>query len=436
LSVSEDFTREIQKNLRNNMVWNYVDGSVFWFANSFIASTVILPLYVSHFTDNNILIGLIAVISSTSYFLPQLFTANWVEHTPVKKDFPVKIGLISERLPMVLMPFATFFLAIRYPVAALVAFFLLYFWQIAGAGLVSVGWQDMLAKVIPLERRGLFLSVTNFSGTFTGIAGAAMAVYLLDHYPFPMGYTICFALAGFLTMISWYAITQVREPPSVVHSETVSTTEYWKKLPAVLKNDRNFRRFLISQSLANLGTMAWGFMAVYVKQRWGIPEGFVAGFTAAVLIGQSLGNLLFGMLADRFGIKLIVEIGAAASVLGMLVSLVAPSPEWFYIAFGFSGISAGASLLSMLIGYEFSADNIRPTYIGLNNTVKGIVLFIGPMLGGWLAQQFSYPVMFQVALVISLLGFLALRFWVIEPRKTVKPGVPAISQAAENQQAS
>jgi MFS family permease len=266
----------------------------------------------------------------------------------------------------------------------------------------------------------LFLSITNFTGTATGVAGAALAVYLLDHYPFPTGYVICFALAGGLTMISWYALTQVREPPSINHAETVSNSDYWKKLPAVLKLDANFRRFLISAGLVNVGTMAWGFVAVYVKQRWGIAEGFVAGFTAAMLIGQSLGNLLFGMLADRYGYKLIIEIGAAASVFGMVVALFAPSPEWFYIAFGFSGIAAGSSLLSMLIGFEFSAPDIRPTYIGINNTVKGIALFIAPMLGGWLAEQFSYTLMFQVALVISLAGFITLRFWVTEPRRLMK----------------
>ena len=66
---------------------------------SFISSTVILPLYVSHFTNNPLLFGIIPFLSTAGYLLPQLFTANWVEHAPRKKFFPVTLGFFLERVP-------------------------------------------------------------------------------------------------------------------------------------------------------------------------------------------------------------------------------------------------------------------------------------------------------------------------------------------------
>jgi MFS family permease len=419
VTIPNDADEIVRKDYRHNFIFNYLDGATFWFGNSFIASSVILPLYVSHYTQNNFLIGLIAVIASAGYFLPQLFTSNWVEQAPIKKIFPVNYGFFLERVPMLIMPFTAALLAMR-PVAALAGFFILYTWQIVGAGLIAVGWQDMIAKVVPIERRGFFMSLTNFTGTATGVAGTALSVYLLDHYAFPTGYVVCFALAGIFSLISWICISQTREQPSIERPQTVSHRGYVQKLFRVLKLDANFSRFLISQGLANLGGMAWGYVAVYVVERWSVSEGYVAAFTTVLLLGQSLGNLAFAFLADRFGYKLVVEIGAIAGALAMAVAILAQAPGWFYLAFALRGVTVGAGQLAMLIGMEFNSPDIRPTYMGLNNTTTGIIAFIAPLIGGALAQAFNYQVLFQAALVVTVAGLICLRLWVVDPRRAEK----------------
>jgi len=74
--ADSDFARQVERNYRYNAVVNWLDGTFFWFGYSFIAARTILPLYVSHFTDSKLAIGLLAVLSSTGWLLPQLFTAN------------------------------------------------------------------------------------------------------------------------------------------------------------------------------------------------------------------------------------------------------------------------------------------------------------------------------------------------------------------------
>ena len=70
--------QEIERNYRWNLVVNALDGASFWFGMSFISYSVILPLYVSHFTDSPLLIGLIPFIGTAGHLLPQLFVANAV----------------------------------------------------------------------------------------------------------------------------------------------------------------------------------------------------------------------------------------------------------------------------------------------------------------------------------------------------------------------
>jgi len=73
-------------------------------------------------------------------FLLQLFTANVVERAPRKKFFPVTLSSFLERLPVLLLPFADYFLAVHQPLLTMVLFFFFYTWQTVGAGTILVGW--------------------------------------------------------------------------------------------------------------------------------------------------------------------------------------------------------------------------------------------------------------------------------------------------------
>ena len=116
----------IEKDYRWNFLVNSLDGASFWFGMSFISGTIILPLFVSHFTSNPILIGLIPFVANAGVLLPQLFMANAVERAPRKKFFPVTIGFFSERIPIFLLAPMAFFLAVSQPVWTLLVFFGLY----------------------------------------------------------------------------------------------------------------------------------------------------------------------------------------------------------------------------------------------------------------------------------------------------------------------
>ena len=158
-------------------------------------------------------------------------------------------------------------------------------------------------------------------------------------------------------------------------------------------------------------------MAVYAVQRWNLPDSQAGLFTTSMLIGQALSNLLFGWLSDRKGHKLILELSVLAIVLSAGLAFLAPEPEWFYAVFALVGISSAGFMMSgIMIVFEFTSADIRPTYIGLSNTVIGVFSALMPLLGAWLIGAFSYQVLFGFALVFGITGFAMLRWWVKEPR--------------------
>lgn len=414
----QEIACEVQRNYRWNFTVNLLDGAAFLFGTSFISSSTIAPLFVSKLTSSPLAIGLVAVIAQAGWFLPQLFTANFVERLPRKKPFVVNLGFFLERLPMWLLVVAAW-VAADAPTAALVLFFVGYAWHGFGAGVVATSWQDLLARCFPVARRGKFWGLASFAGTGMGAIGAVLSVWLLKTYPFSTDFVYIFAIAAVALMVSWFALALTREPARPVSTTPQSNRQFLARLPCIVRRDRNFRRFLVARSLMALGTLGTGFVTVAAIQRWQVPDGTVGIFTTAYLLGQTLGNLSFGFMADRFGHKLSLELGALSSVLAFGLAWLAPTAGWYFVVFFLLGISAGAALVSgLLIPLEFSEPQRRPTYAGMANTAVGLTSIVAPLLGAWLASK-NYNWVFALGTVVNLAALVAMHWWVREPRRTV-----------------
>jgi MFS family permease len=412
----EEIAAEVEKNYRWNFTVNLLDGATFWLGISFISSATIVPLFVSKLTDSPFIIGLVAVIAQGSWFLPQLFTANAVERLARKKPVVVNLGFFTERLPLWLVMVAAM-AAARSTSLAIVLFLISYAWHGLGAGVVATAWQDMIARCFPVDRRGRFFGITMFVGAAIGTVAASLSAWLLRSYPFPTNFVWVFAIAALSITISWGFIALTREPVQQVTAPRQSNRQFWAELPRILGRDHNFRHFLVGRLLLALGGMGAGFVTVSAVQRWAVSDSTVGIYTASYLIGQTLGNLAFGFLADRFGHKLSMELTSLASLGAFALAWLAPAPEWYFAVFTLMGISVGGIIVSgILMVLEFCVPEKRPTYTGLTNTSTGLVSSLAPLIGAWLAG-YGYNWLFALGATFNLLAFAVLRWWVQEPRK-------------------
>ncbi|MCL4871703.1 MAG: MFS transporter [Anaerolineae bacterium] len=413
-----EVTAEMNRNFRWNFVVNVLDGSSFMLGLSFISATTIVPLFLSKLTDSAIPIGLAAVIAQGSWFLPQLFTANVVERLARKKPVVINLGFFTERLPMWLILLAAV-VAAASPTLALILFFIGYAWHGLGAGLIATAWQDMLARIFPVNRRGRFFGLVMLIGAGLGTVGASLSAWLLKTYPFPLNFVYCFAIAAIGINLSWVFLALTREPVQAVSVPRRETRQYWAELRPLLRQDRNFRHFLIARLLLALSGMGIGFLTLAAIRQWQIADNVVGWYTALTLLGQTFGNVLFGLLADRYGHKLSLELSGAAAALSFALAWLAPDPAWYYPIFALQGISQGGILVSgMMVVLEFSPADRRPTYTGLANTLVGLVSAAAPLLGVLLAQ-ISYPTLFAVSALAALAGLLYMVWQVKEPRSGV-----------------
>lgn len=407
---------EVERNYRWNFTVNLLDGSAFWFGFNFVSSSTIIPLFVSKLTFNPFVIGLVAVCAQAGWYLPQLLTAGYIERLARKKPVVINLGFVLERLPIWLWSLAAL-LTLRSPNLALIFFFVTYAWFHLGAGLVAPAWQDLIARCFPVNRRGRFFGLTSFIGTGAGTLGAALSSWLLETYAFPFNFVYIFLIAAASINMSWLFLAQTREPvPGPPPVSATGIEPFWPKLTSIVRQDHNFRRFLQARLVMALGLMGLGFVTVAAVQRWHVPDSVVGFYTAALLIGQAAGNLLSGLLADRFGHKFSLELGVAAASIAFILAWLAPVPAWYYAVFMFLGYAVGAEIVSgLLITMEFSTSAQRPTYIGITNTIVGLASGVAPLVGGWLAGL-GYGWLFLVGTLVNLIGLILFRYFVSEPR--------------------
>jgi len=255
-----------------------------------------------------------------------------------------------------------------------------------------------------------------FIGAGTGAAGSALSAWLLKTFSFPVNFAYTFAIAAAAITLSWFFLALTREPVQPVSAPPQSNRQFWAGLPSILRQDRNFRRYLVARTTMAMGSMGVGFITVAAVARWQVSDGTVGIYTGSLLVGQTVGNLAVGWLADRVGHKLSLEFGALSSTLAFALAWLAPSPEWFYVVFVLLGISSAAIIVSgILVVMEFCEPRRRPTYVGLANTAVGLVSIVAPLLGAWLAGV-SYAWLFALSAVVNLLSLVAMRWWVQEPR--------------------
>jgi MFS family permease len=406
-----------ERNFRWNFGVNILDISFYSLAMNLVSQTTIMPVMVSLLTTSKIVIGLIPAVYSLGFLLPQLLMASYTEGLRRKKPFLMLFGGTGERLPFLMIALVLFWLAKPAPTVALALFFVFLALSAATNGLLTPAWYDLIAKVIPVKWRGIWSGVGNSLGAVMGIAGAALAGWLLVSFPFPNNYAFCFLLAGLAMGVSWLGLALNREPESQVVKTHTGLSNYFKQLPVILRKDPNYIRYLLGRSVVHIGGMSAGFITVYGLEHFHLSGIEVGGWTMVLVGSQAIMNLIWGALADRRGHKFVLCVAAFSMAATTLLTFATQSPGWLWAVFILLGVSTAAdSVSNMNIIMEFCAEEDRPTYIGLTNTLLAPTKALAPILGGLLATWAGYSSMFLIAVAGSFLGGLLLTLWVREPR--------------------
>jgi MFS family permease len=94
------------------------------------------------------------------------------------------------------------------------------------------------------------------------------------------------------------------------------------------------------------------FLAICAGNEWKLSSAQRASITSLVFVGQLVGSLLWGQLADRYGRKFAYVVACCFIAIGGFLSGVSPSFEWllvFRAAVGFGVVNKYHLMMVMMI---------------------------------------------------------------------------------------
>src|ERR1700749_1467584 len=140
----------------------------------------------------------------------------------------------------------------------------------------------------------------------------------------------------------------------------------------------------------------------------------------------TLASLLLtaGVLADRYGRRLLFATGLVVFTLGSLLCGLAQSPLMLILSRSGQGVGGAIMFATSLalLGQSFRGKD-RGVAFGVWGAITGVSTALGPVLGGIIVTDWSWRGIFLVNIPIGL-GAVALTVWKVEESKSPHPTPP------------
>ncbi len=405
-------------SVRRNRTILLAEVTLFMFASSVLDVRTLLPAFVRGYSSSLILIGLLPAIRSGGNLLPQLIAAHFMRSHARKKPWLIA-GCLIRSLPVA----ATALLLVFQPHAsAAMVLGLLYvsltIFAVANS-FGSLAWWDILGKVIPRGERPGFFGGMMVGASTMGIAAGLLAKALFDspRWHFPQNYGVLFALAFTALAVGVTLFFWLDEPAGSGEPRAGTRLGSIEQLRRLLGDGGPFARLMRVQLLIGVPAIAQGIYTPYALGELKLPLDVTGIFVSAAGVGVGVGGLLLPIVARRRDSRTVLAVVAVSIILSPLLVALAgsiPAAKWIREACCAASFACqGLATTGLFIGVNdlvlaMSPPAERPLYVGLSNTVAGLLVPL-PLIGGVIAQKFGSAALLWLCPLPAFAGLAALR---------------------------
>ncbi len=391
--------------IRRNIIAIISDVAFFMVGFSCFDPTTVMPQFLRELGASPQLIGLISGLRLLVLFAPQPYVAHRVHGKRRVKPFLVTACLIG-RLPMLLLFLLVWFYGKNHTLAlwAFVFFSLLF---IGSDGFSIVPWTEIIGKSVPETIRGRFFGAMQTVSSLAALVAPVLVskVLSLRSLEFPRNYALLLLLMATGLLLSLLMLLLIHEPDTPPREDPERTFwEHLRRIPALWRDDPALRWVLTTQFLLAGGGVASSFYVLYARERFGLPESYVAIYLTAQTAGAVITGPLWGWMADRFGAVRALQVVVLLALVPPLAALVMPVAWGFVLVFGCLG-ALGWSLWNAFTNaiLSIAPPAERPTYIALQNFMN-LPAATAPFIGGLIVSWAGYPAAFITTAVMVSLG--------------------------------
>lgn len=361
-------------------------------------------------------IGLLRMVQTLGFTLPAPLAAHYIHGRRNNKRFLLGACAVG-RAGLLALPPLLYFGGNR-PNLVIGCIFVVIsiFWLMDGG--VAVSWFDIIAKTIPARVRGRFFGLMQLGGGIASLAAAAVVTRVLrnSHWIFPQNFAVLAAGWCVMVVVSQVCLALIREPSGPADDEEKPPFGvYVRQALPLLRRRPRLMRLVLARVLLDGAGMALPFYVLYAQKSLKVGLTMVGLYVFFKAAGKLCTGPVWGWLSDHYG--------AAAGLRGVACCIVAAPalalmagrgavwlmPPLFFVV---GAMTDGLWMTSSNTLLETVEAKERPLAVGVASMVQAPGALYG-LIGGLLAQHFSYAVVFSAALGVALVGVIVV--WGLKP---------------------
>jgi len=282
-------------------------------------------------------------------------------------------------------------------------------------------------EMIPDGMRGKVSAIRSILSNLAGMAAVLAAGWILGPDPDLGPFMVLISIGVVSGLLSVWTSGKLPGGAPAKDAHAVHGSARDMLLAA---RDRGFVRYLLGIAVVTLAMVPLGsFVPLFMIEQVGLSANQAVWLDTGVLIGAVASGYVWGWLADRYGSKPVMMLGAYLLPLAPVAWLLMPrgAAVSLYLALGIAVVqglvNTGWNLGSgRLLFVEIVPPEKSSPYMALYYAWAGIAGALGQVLGGWLVDLTSgvtgqwgivrldpYTVLFFLGITLPLFGILLLR---------------------------
>jgi MFS family permease len=415
-----EYERLVERDLRRNVgaiaSWEFLWG----LGMPFAMLATFVPAYLGAIDAPSVLIGFVLALPAV-FSASQLIVSYFV---PSRRRADVyRLGIVVCLLPWLLYSLCAVLWGDAWPGPLHWALFTLVIglFLLGANGGSSLYWEIMTDNVPP-HRRGRFFGLRSMGMGLAGLGMGWAASQVLKRWETPLNFRVSLTIGTSIFLFSCLTMLLLRDHVNPRHSgeeaDRPSLADYLQRTVHALWRDPNYRIFLFFLALLAIAATAAPFMVAAARKQLGVTAQAQGVFSLVFLGAVASLGWVVGLLADRFGYRLIGGLFGALLAGAFLLCLTTDRVLYWYIAYGgFALASYGMNMLLCNMSAELCPGTPPNRLMAVGNLLLVPFIICASLVNGAIVDlSGSYQPVFLANLVVSVVALMGFIFIVREPR--------------------
>jgi len=415
-----EYERLVDRDFRRNVLaiasWEFLWG----LGMPFAMLATFVPAYMSAIAAPSVLIGLVLALPAT-FAAGQLVVGYFV---PARRRADVyRFGIILCLLPWLLYSLVAALWGDAWPrplhwglFTVVIALFL------AGANGGSGLYWEIMTDNVPPRRRGRLFGLRSMGMGAAGLAMGWPASLVLKHWDTPLNFRLSLSIGVGIFLLSCAAMLFLRDHVNPEHSGEAADRpplgDYLRRTVHDLWQNPNYRIFIFFLALLAVAATAAPFMVAAAGVRLNATPRQQGVFSLVFLGAVASLGWVVGLVADRFGYRLLGGLFGGLLAGAFLICLTSDRLLFWYAAYGaFALASYAMTMLLCNMSVELCPGVPPNRLLAVGNLLLAPFIVAAGMADGAMVDlTHSHQPVFLANLIVSLVAMMGFIFIVREPR--------------------